>query len=350
MSTRQLVEDALNLEDTGRLHTLKWERRLERIANKAKMSIATARRRVDDAIRDLAHVLLSERTLPDDPFTISFGEFPERVVADGLARVHVVVGTTQRERLDDGDVFDAPELSATILGERVDVRRQTVPGTVRDLVRVTDVCAMFAETAPDARGIDRSPRELCVADIALDEQMLQHHLVIVGGADTNAFVAITMIAIAKRFGALPAIHYSGDRTGYFTCDEIESTLSGARYLRLEESGGMHCGFALFGRNPWNPAQTVTIASGIRATGTQAALVALVLRSDELLRTGGVSEHWRQLSANNRFNPGIGAKIVRASRARVIRSTEPIAPSEIIAVPAQRRIPQRHAITDFIFEE
>jgi len=43
--------------------------------------------------------------------------------------------------------------------------------------------------------------------------MLQHHLVIVGGADTNAFVAITMIAIAKRFGALPAIHYSGDRTG-----------------------------------------------------------------------------------------------------------------------------------------
>jgi len=100
MSTRQLVEDALNLEDNR--STAHVEVGTSTGANRQtrrKCPLLPHEDVFDDAIRDLAHVLLSERTLPDDPFTISFGEFPERVVADGLARVHVVVGTTQRERL-----------------------------------------------------------------------------------------------------------------------------------------------------------------------------------------------------------------------------------------------------------
>lgn len=149
--------------------------------------------------------------------------------------------------------------------------------------------------------------ELCVPDLAVGEEQLRDHLVVIGGADTNIFVAVATLAIQKAFGSGPSIHYAGDASGYFTCDEIQSSTSGTRYLRLEEDGGMHCGYVVFGRNPWNPTRTLTIVSGIRATGTQAALLALVLRTDELLRTGAASEPWRRLEANNRFNPQFAAK-------------------------------------------
>jgi hypothetical protein len=301
-------------------------------------------------VRLLSPTLLSPDGNSASRSRLSFSEFPARVVAHGLDKVHVVVGSTDRERHEGAHAFAATELDADVLGELVHIRRQSVSGSIRDLVRIGDLCAVLARAASSVDVAALGGTGMCVADVSVEESMLTDDLILVGGADTNVFIALFSVAHEKAFGTRPPVRYSGDSSRYFTCDEFISELSGSRYRRLEESGSMHCGYVLFCRNPWNDDRTVTVVSGIRSTGTQAALLALIRRTDQLYRTGESTDSWRRLDTNNRFHPSTAAKVIRASSARIVDSVRVVAPATTKPVPARARIPQRFTIEDFIFEE
>jgi hypothetical protein len=93
-----------------------------------------------------------------------------------------------------------------------------------------------------------------------------------------------------------------------------------------------------------------LASGTRATGTQAALLALTKGYDEIAAQAENAEAWHWLAGNNRYNSGVPAKIVRASRAVVAVGSDYLASSREIKVSPYDRISQRHIITDFEFLE
>lgn len=171
-----------------------------------------------------------------------------------------------------------------------------------------------------------------------------------GAADTNLFFGLATVAFRQRFGYSLPMRYSGDDQLYFTCDQIVSDLSGRTYPRLEESGSMHCGYLTMVPNPWVPAKLMVLASGIRGTGTQAALLALLRDGDRVARSDADAPAWHRLAGNNRHNPAVPAKIVRASRARVVPGSGYLTESEEQEVPAHSRISQRHVITDFEFLE
>jgi hypothetical protein len=340
----ELLSVAYNLNDTSD----DWTTRLENLAALHSLSSKTVVRRIDGAISRLAEALLSP--ISEDrwsPYRLQLGKFPELVTRDGLDHVHIILGTTPRER--DGTMPDlnAAQFSLELSGKHVDIRRQVVAGTVRDIVRVADLCVTLAGICGDRVS---TPTELCVADIAVSSDQLRDHLIIVGGPDTNIFMALASRALRETFGAAAPIRYAGEDSGYFTCDEIISDVSGARYPRLEELGAMHVGYIVLASNPWNSERTITLVSGTRATGTQAALLALTRSSDMHFRSGNAKEHWRTLGGNNRYDPTIACKVVRATKARIVSGDSLLSASSIIDVPAHSRIPQRHAITDFAFEE
>lgn len=324
--------------------------RLDMIASRIlNKSSSTARREVDSATRRLAVEMCSGSPLIDSPYSLDLGEFTDRVTADGLDHVHVIVGSSERERTGEASAFNKTEFSATEGQASEKFSRQTVPGTMRDLLRVADLVAVLTRSS-DRQGRAPTTHELCVSEVAVPEEMLADHLIMVGGADTNLLIALAAMKLVEVFGDGPPIRYAGESQRYFTCDEIDSRLSGKRYPRLEEKGGMHCGYIVHAKNPWNADRTLTIVSGTRATGTQAALLSLVLDEDELVRRGLSSEPWRRLGANNRYRPEYSAKVVRASRARIVDSLRPIGSAQEVEVTPYERISQRHAITDFVYEE
>ena len=72
---------------------------------------------------------------------------------------------------------------------------------------------------------------------------------------------------------------------------------------------MHCGYLAMVPNPWSPSKVMVLASGTRATGTQAALLALTRDWDAPARQDGEAntESWHSLAGNNRYNPAVPAK-------------------------------------------
>jgi hypothetical protein len=58
---------------------------------------------------------------------------------------------------------------------------------------------------------------------------------------------------------------------------------------------MHCGYIAMVPNPWSPTKVMVLASGARATRTQAALLALIRGFDEVAAQDGDPEPWRWLS-------------------------------------------------------
>jgi hypothetical protein len=179
---------------------------------------------------------------------------------------------------------------------------------------------------------------------------LMKNIILVGAADTNLFYGLAAIAYRQRFGHSIPVRYAGDEHLYFTCDQIVSDLSGQIYSRLEESGSMHCGYITMIPNPWSPTKVMVLASGTRATGTQAALLALIKGGDEVAAQDRGAEPWRWLSGNNRYNNSVPAKIVRASRATVAVGPDYLASSQELKISPYARISQRHTITDFEFLE
>jgi hypothetical protein len=334
----QVLRRTFNLTDED----LEWSDRLRKMAEAAHWSQRTVLRRVDQYFSSLAEILL--RPPIDGAYNLDLGQFRDTVTRDGLSRVHIIVGTTTRERDMIPKDFTSSSITLPFGQTTLDITRQVLQGTVRDLVRIADLAAALATSS----SVEDST-ELCIADIAVSETQLRDHLVIVGGPDTNVFMAAASTALLARFGAPAPIRYQGEDSGYFTCDELRSDLSGSQYLRLEESGGMHCGYIVHALNPWNVDTTITLVSGIRATGTQAALLALVRSSDDFYRLGH-REPWRRLDGNNRYNPTISAKVVRATQARIVNSEELISSANIFDVPPTMRISQRHAITGFVYEE
>lgn len=340
-ATHDLLRSTFNI-DADRAD---WSERVRIIATTENWSARTVIRRIDGLLPNLAKSLLQPRS--QNPYKLSMDTILQTAVSDGLEHVHIIVGSTTREHDGAPPPFVTNTFSVALGGSRANISRQVLPGTVRDLVRVADLAGALATAAGSSPG---PSVELCVADVAVADSYLEDHLILVGGPDTNIFMAVASRALVDRFGVAAPIRYQGEDSGYFTCDEIKSDLSGASYLRLEEAGGMHTGFLVHALNPWNPARTITIVSGIRATGTQAALLALLRGSDDLWGGGRSREPWRTLGGNNRYSPDVSAKVVRASRARVVHGTDLIAPARTIDIPPNRRIPQRHAVVGFVYEE
>jgi hypothetical protein len=289
---------------------------------------------------------------PDGPvrtiFATTFSDWPRCMLSpDGDLDLSIIVGSTPREHTGDGQIFATRSVTADILGTRWEFSRQYSPGSTRDLAPIGSLAAFLA--AQSGKGSDAIANydQICVPDIAVTDETLQKNIILIGAADTNLWFSLATIAFRQRFGHSLPIRYSGDEQLYFTCDEIYSELSGNVYARLEESGHMHCGYVLMAPNPWHIDKIMVLISGLRATGTQAALLSLVrIRS----RRAPESENWQSLPMNNRYRPLIPAKIVRATRAIVLNNQEYISPRTIVDVPAYGRIPQRHEIIDFEFLE
>lgn len=287
-------------------------------------------------------------------FPTTFADWPDCVLGDGnKVDALVIVGSTTREKVGEGDRFAQGSTEVELFGARWSFSRQASPGTVRDLVRVVDL-ASFLTQAKLLRGGGRSSlaldEPLCTVDICVSRDQLNKNLILVGAADTNLFFGLATIAYRQRFGFSIPTRYSGDDQLYFTCDQIESDLSGRVYSRLEESGHMHSGYIVMVPNPWAPTKVLVMASGIRATGTQAALLALIRGTDDKARRDSGSEPWRRLAGNNRHNAAVPAKIVRATRAAVVEGSDILADADEMPVSPHARISQRHTITDFEFLE
>lgn len=287
-------------------------------------------------------------------FPRTFSDYPGCILSGDLRDLAIIVGSTPREKADESRRFAEATVEVEVLGTRWRLSRQNSPGTVRDLVRVADLTAYLA--AASARGthmtapIAELPEVLCLVDVAVSEDMLHRNLILVGAADTNVFFGLATIAYRQRFGYSLPIRYSGDDQLYFTCDQIYSDLSNTVYHRVEDSGYMHCGYLVMTANPWSPSKQMILVSGIRATGTQAALLALVRGRDQIARSDVGAERWHWLEGNNRFHPSVPARVVRATRARIVNGQELISGADEVPVPPDRRISQRHIITDFEFLE
>lgn len=238
-------------------------------------------------------------------FPKTFSDYPDCVVSGSLGDIAIIVGSTPRERTDESSRLGDSAIEADVLGSHWQFFRQSSPGTVRDLVRVTDLAAwlaiVWARRANDPSGWNANPPELlCLADVAVSKDILSRNLILVGAADTKVFFGLATVAYRQRFGYSLPIRYSGDDQLYFTCDQIYSDLSTRVYHRVEDSGHMHCGYLLMTANPWSPDKLMILASGTRATGTQAALLALTRGSDQIARGEAGAAGWHWLQGNNRY--------------------------------------------------
>ena len=113
---------------------------------------------------------------------------------------------------------------------------------------------------------------------------------------------------------------------------------------------MHCGYVLMAANPWASGKVIIFVVGTRATGTQAALLALMRGKDDLAMQDIAAEPWRKLSFNNRYNTSIPAKVVRARKAKIVNGDGFLHEYSEITVPDKTRISQRHIVTGAEFLE
>jgi len=289
-------------------------------------------------------------------FPKTFHDWPGCMLDDSKSRldVTIVVGSTARERTDESGQFGTSPASFNVFGTTWRITRQVSPGTVRDLLRVADLTAYLStvrvrDDRNDLSAQDVGADALCLVDLSVSRESLEKNLILVGAGDTNLWFAVATVAYRQRFGFSIPIRYSGDDSLYFTCDQIYSELSGQFYPRLEESGYMHCGYLAMVPNPWAPDKVMVLASGTRATGTQAALLALIRGTDNA-RADATAERWHSLSANNRYHAGVPAKIVRATKAEVIAGSELIGGPTDQEISPYARVSRRHVITDFEFLE
>ena len=288
-------------------------------------------------------------------FPKSFAEWPTCALnRDGDLDVLIVLGSTSRERSGDSFGFSESQIETDVFGTRWKFSRQESPGTTRDAVRALDLAAYLGAAQSrehiGSQGSFSWGESICALDVSVTQNQLMKNLILVGASDTNLFYGLAAVAYRQRFGYSIPVRYAGDEHLYFTCDQIISDLSRQTYSRLEESGGMHCGYIAMVPNPWLPAKVMILASGTRATGTQAALLALVKGYDEVAGHDRNAEAWHWLPGNNRHNNAVPVKVVRASRAVVAVGSDYLTSSQEVKISPYDRISQRHIITDFEFLE
>jgi hypothetical protein len=288
-------------------------------------------------------------------FPYSFSNYPECLFTDGKLDVSIIVGSSSREHNDESSIFSASSVETDLLGSQWTFSRQVSPGTVRDSVRVVDLAAFlgfqYAKTTakPQITWPDNDDC-LCMVDVSVSSATFDRNVILVGGADTNVFIPMATIAFRQKFGYSLPIRYFGDDKLYFTCDQIYSEMSDKTYSRLEDSSYMHCGYLLMVANPWCAGKVIIFAVGSRATGTQAAVLALIRGKDDTAVSQPDSEPWHNLAGNSKYVPQIPGKIVRARQARVVAGTGYLHDWQAINVPDEARISQRHVITGFEFLE
>ncbi len=286
-------------------------------------------------------------------FPASLADFPNYLFPEGSLDIGIIAGSSQREDSAETARFRQRDVSTSLIGEETLLSRHVSWDTPRDYVRIVDLAAFIGGAfARNTGALERRwPHDdsLCRMDISVGEDYLRRNLILVGGADTNIYIALAALAFRKEFGAFLPIRFPGDDGSYFTCDQIYSELSQRTYSHLEDSNHMHCGYILVARNPWSPSKTMTMVIGTRATGTQAALLALIRGHDVHSRSGDL-EPWHNLKSNNRFDPRMPAKVVRAVQARIIDGHDFFDGEIEIQINDKSRISQRHIITDFEFLE
>lgn len=288
-------------------------------------------------------------------FPYSFADFPECLFKDGSFDVSIVIGSTDRERTEETKLFSTSAADITLFGTNWHFSRQVSPGTVRDAVRVVDLAVFLGHRY--SRHTKRNngfpfnyDASICYMDLSVTQDALERNIILVGGADTNIYIAIAALAFRQKFGYALPIRFLGDDQLYFTCDQIYSDCSKTKYSRIDDSTYMHCGYVLIAANPWSPNKVMVFVIGSRATGTQAALLSLVRGRDFISLEHPDAEPWHSLASNNRFCPTIPAKVVRARGAKIIQSHDFLADSEPVPNLDQTRISQRHIITEFEFLE
>jgi hypothetical protein len=308
--------------------------------------------------RSLRALLDANEPLPKDVFPYSFEDFPACLFPEGQCDITIVAGSSAREDSTETSLFRQRDVEVDVLGERSRFSRHVSYGTPRDYVRAVDVAAFlgyhFHRGHPQATFASGDVSlSMCRMDVTVSKEALCRNLLLIGGADTNLIVALATIAFRQRFRMSLPIRFAGDDGLYFTCDQIYSELSGRTYSRLEESTFMHCGYVLMTANPWAPTKVMMLAIGTRATGLQAALLALMQGVDDAAiadRRVITGEGWHSLRANNRYFGVVPAKVVRATRARVIGRGDVLGAESEIEVSKRSRISQRHIITGFEFLE
>jgi hypothetical protein len=288
-------------------------------------------------------------------FPKTFADWPGCVLGErGGLDVLIILGSTSREKAGDSSGFSKSQIETDVFGTHWKFSRQESPGTTRDAVRAVDLAVHLGATQVnkhlESQGRLSTGDSICALDVSVTQDQLMRNLILVGAADTNLFYGLAAVAYRQRFGYSIPVRYTGDEHLYFTCDQIVSDLSGQTYSRLEESGWMHCGYIAMVPNPWSPTKVMVLASGTRATGTQAALLALIKGCDEVAAQDEDAEPWRWLSGNNRHNNAVPAKVVRASRATVAVGSDYLTSSQELKISPYARISQRHEISDFEFLE
>lgn len=287
-------------------------------------------------------------------FPYSFTDYPRFLFTEGKLDAAIIVGSTDREHGAETAIFSDSMINIDLFGTKWSFSRQVSPGTVRDSIRIADLAAFLgfhyakASIKDEIRWPDNDL--LCVMDISTSSEVLNRNLILVGGADTNIFIPIASIAFRQKFGYSLPIRYFGDDQLYFTCDQIYSEMSNNKYSRLEDSSYMHCGYLLMVANPWCFGKVLIFVVGTRATGTQAALLALIRSKDYIATNQPNSEPWHNLAGNNKYYPAIPGKIVRALQAKIVDGESYIHDWREITVPDKTRISQRHIITEFEFLE
>ena len=278
------------------------------------------------------------------PFTLS--DYPNCLFSQGALDLAIILGSSGRESGSETHLFEKNEINLDILNTKWILKRQVSPGTVRDVVRVVDLVAYLSfHLAKQSNTFSLWPNSVnscCFMDICVTQKILTRNLILVGGADTNIYVAIASLAFRQKFGFNLPIRYFGEDQQYFTCDSIYSELSGKNYSRLEDSNFMHCGYILMVANPWAKGKVIIFVIGTRGTGTQAALLALCNNTS--------STNIEHLSKNNKYFSQIPGKVVRATQAVVSSEPEIITEFMDIDISKNERIPQRHIVTDFEFLE
>lgn len=287
-------------------------------------------------------------------FPYSFSDYPGCLFPNGKLDVVIIVGATEREHSDETEIFRRNRINIDIFGTNWNFSRQVSPGTVRDTVRVADLAAFLGFCCgkySDSKSFwPNEYNSICLMDITVNSDVLNRNIILVGGADTNVFIPIVSVAFRQKFGCTLPVRYYGEDQLYFTCDQIFSEMSKKVYSRLEDSSYMHCGYVLMVANPWNPKKVVIFVVGTRATGTQAALLAMIRKRDYVPENQLKSEPWHNLAYNNRYNSNIPGKIVRARQSEIVDGESYIHSCKKITVSDKERISQRHIITNFEFLE
>jgi hypothetical protein len=274
---------------------------------------------------------------PFAPYPKTFKDYPKCLFDNSGLDLTVIVGSSERDTEENGLFDQTQEVTLRLFRENYTFTRSRSWASIVDATCVTSLVAFLCSTRYSPRNKAGTSKEpICIPDLLVSEDLLTKNLIIIGGGDVNVFFPLVTMAIHRQGCILP-IHYEMDEHAHFDCNAIVSDISTKTYPGGRCEKGFHCGYLLMFENPWAKNKVVIFASGTHATGTQAALLALT-RCDP------------KLSKGNQFDPTVPAKIVRASKAKLIGDPPDFGAGKEVNIPRSKPIDGRYIITGYEFEE